>query len=92
MLDFVDLLASCNDFDAAFQIISESLTEKQVEAMVKHFSELNIAPISLPEKCKLKAIQSLPSILHEMDDCSFGKRFNPKKKYIFPLKSNICIE
>ena len=92
MLNFVNLLASCNDFDAAFQVISESLTEKQLEAMVKHFSELNIAPIPLMKKCKLKAIQSLPSILHEMDDCSFQKRFNRKKKYIFPLKYNICSE
>ena len=92
MLDFSNLLASCNDFEAAFQIISESLTEKQVESMVKHFSELNIVPIPLPKKCKLKAIQSLPAILNEMDDCAFTKRFNPKKRYVFPLKCNICIE
>lgn len=92
MLDFVNLLAFCNDFNAAFQVISESLTEKQLETMVRHFSELNIAPIPLPKKCKLKAIQSLPTILHEMDDGSFEKRFNPKKKYIFPLKSDICTE
>lgn len=91
MLDFANLLASCKDFDTAFQAISESLTEKQVEAMVRHFSDLNIVPIPLPRKCKLKAIQSLPDILREMDDCSFEKRFNLNKMYIFPLKCNICV-
>lgn len=92
MLDFAKLLTNCSDFDAAFQILAETLTEKQLELLTNHFSALNISPVPLMDKCKLKAVESLPMILHEMDDCSFEKRFNPKKKYLFPLKSNICLK
>lgn len=92
MRDFIDLMSSYNDFDIAYQVMAESLTEKQLDALMKHFSDLNIAPIPLMKNCKLKAVQSLPSILREMDDCFFEKQFNPKKRYIFPVKCNICFE
>lgn len=92
MLDFVKLLDNCNDFDTAFQKFAASLTKKQQEKLLKHFSDLNIAPVPLMKECKLKSVDSLPSILREMDDGSFKKRFNPKKTDLFCLKNNVCLE
>lgn len=90
MIQFVNMLDSNCDFDIAFQTLSEALSKKQLRTLVDNFASLNIVPIPLMEKCELKSILSIPSILNEMDDCAFEKRFSKKKRYIVPLSISAC--
>jgi len=92
MLHFVNILGEYGDFNIAFQELSKSLSKKQLHSLAEHFTALNIAPIPLMENCKLKSITSIPTLLNEMGDGTFEKKLNKKKKYIFPLGLNICME
>lgn len=93
MTDFVDILSENNvSFDAGAKKIARNCTDDQLRTMFEQFNRLNICPVPLDKHCKLKTIQSIPSILEMMGDSGLDIRHPTGKKEYQKRVFKACCE